>query len=278
MSEFWSTLRDPGLPFIRYALAAGLLSSVAFGILGPIVVARRIGAIAGSISHSMLGGIGLAVFLSHRTGWAWCTPGTGALAAALASAAVIGAVHSRGGEREDTVIAAVWTVGMAAGVLFLSLTHAFVDPMSYLFGNILLLTRGDLWMIAGLDAVLLAVVLLFYRPLLAVCFDEEFARIRGLNTTGLSLLLLGLTALTVALLLPMVGTVLVIALLTLPAALAGRFTRHLWSMMLGAAVVCAVFAVSGVALSAVTDIPSGAAIVLLLGTAYLIPAIAVRKR
>jgi zinc transport system permease protein len=187
-------------------------------------------------------------------------------------------VHSRGGEREDTVIAAVWTVGMAAGVLFLSLTHAFVDPMSYLFGNILLLTRGDLWMIAGLDAVLLAVVLLFYRPLLAVCFDEEFARIRGLNTAALSLLLLGLTALTVALLLPMVGTVLVIALLTLPAALAGRFTRHLWSMMLGAAAVCAVFAVSGVALSAATDIPSGAAIVLLLGTAYLIPAIAVRKR
>jgi zinc transport system permease protein len=68
MSEFWSALRDPGLPFIRYALAAGLLSSVAFGILGPIVVAKRIGAIAGSISHSMLGGIGLAVFLSHRTG------------------------------------------------------------------------------------------------------------------------------------------------------------------------------------------------------------------
>lgn len=278
MAEFWQTLRDPGFPFLRYALAAGLLSSVAFGILGPIVVARRIGAIAGSISHSMLGGIGLAVFLRHWTGWPGFTPGAGALAAALVSAAVIGSVHSRGGEREDTVIASVWTVGMAAGVLFLSLTPAFVDPMSYLFGNILLLTRNDLWMIAGLDAVLLAVALLLYRPLLAVCFDEEFARIRGLNTAALSMLLFGLTALTVALLLPMVGTVLVIALLTLPAALAGRFTKHLWSMMIAAAAVCAVFASAGVALSAVMDIPSGAAIVLLLGAAYLIPALFGRKR
>jgi zinc transport system permease protein len=278
MTEFWQAFRDPGLPFLRYALAAGVLSSVAFGILGPIVVARRIGAIAGSISHSMLGGIGLAVFLRHQTGWAWCTPGAGALAAALASAAVIGAVHSRGGEREDTVIAAVWTVGMSAGVLFLSLTPAFVDPMSYLFGNILLLTRGDLIRIAALDGILLVVVLFLYRPLLAVCFDEEFARIRGLNTGLLSMLLLGLTALTVALLLPMVGTVLVIALLTLPAALAGRFTKHLWSMMIAAAAVSAVFAVAGVALSAVIDIPSGAAIVLLLGAAYLVPALFKRRR
>jgi zinc transport system permease protein len=278
MTEFWQALLDPGLPFLRYALAAGVLSSVAFGILGPIIVARRIGAIAGSISHSMLGGIGLAVFLRHQTGWGWCTPGVGALAAALASAAVIGAVHNRGGEREDTVIAAVWTVGMSAGVLLLSLTPAFVDPMSYLFGNILLLTRGDLIRIAALDGVLLVVVAFLYRPLLAVCFDEEFARIRGLNTGVLSMLLLGLTALTVALLLPMVGTVLVIALLTLPAALAGRFTKHLWSMMIAAAAVCAVFSAAGVALSAVIDIPSGAAIVLLLGAAYLVPALFKRRR
>ncbi|MBN2201021.1 metal ABC transporter permease [bacterium] len=278
MAEFWQAFQDPGFPFLRYALAAGLLSSVAFGILGPVIVARRISFVAGSISHSMLGGIGLALFLRHQLGWSWCTPGAGALAAALSSAAVIGAVRTRRGEREDTVIAAVWTVGMAAGVLFLSLTPVFVDPMSYLFGNILLLTRNDLWMIAGLDALLLIVVLLLYRPLLAVCFDEEFARIRGLNTGALSMLLFGLTALTVALLLPMVGTVLVIALLTLPAALAGRFTKHLWSMMIAAAAVSAVFAVAGVALSAVIDIPSGAAIVLLLGAVYLIPVLLKRRR
>jgi len=245
------------------------LSSVAFGILGPIVVARRIGAIAGSISHSMLGGIGLAVFLRQEAGWRGCSPEAGALAAALLSAAVIGIVRIRGREREDTVIAAVWSVGMAAGVLFLSLTRAAVDPMGYLFGNILLLDAADLVLIAALDGVLLVFTALFYRPLLAVCFDEEFARIRGLRTGVLSLLLFTFVAVTVALLLPMVGTVLVIALLTLPAAIAGMFTRHLWSMMVGAAAVAAAFAVAGVVLSAATDVPSGAAIVLLLGAAYL---------
>jgi zinc transport system permease protein len=270
MAEFLSALRDPGLSFLRLALVAGVLSSVAFGILGPIIVARRIGYITGSISHSVLGGIGLAIFLSHRMHWAWCSPRLGALAAALASAVLIGWVSLYGREREDTVIGAVWTTGMAAGVLFLSLTRGFVDPMSYLFGNILLITRADILLIVILDGILLTAAFLLYNSFLAVCFDEEFARIRGLKTGFLYLFLLILVALTVVLFLPVVGTVLVIAMLTLPAAIAGLFSKHLWGMMLGSVAVGAVFTFFGIGLSYAHDLPSGSTIVVLLGTAYLV--------
>jgi zinc transport system permease protein len=276
VSELMQALKDPALPFLRMALLAGVLSSIAFGILGPIVTARRIVNISGSISHSVLGGVGLALFLYHEKGWLWCRPTLGALAAALVSAAVIGAVSLHGKEREDTVIGAVWTVGMAAGVLFLSLTHAFVDPMSYLFGNILLLTRTDLLLIAGLDIVILAVIFLCYNAFVAVCFDEEYAKLRGLKTGFLYQLLLVLVALTVVLFLPIVGTVLVIAMLTLPAAIAGLFTRHLWSMMVGSVVTGAVFTVLGIGLSYVKDLPSGSTIVVLLGAAYLALVVAMR--
>lgn len=269
MSELLQALRDPALPFLRMALFAGALSSVAFGVLGPIVTARRIVNIAGSISHSVLGGVGLALFLFHEKGWLWCSPMLGALAASLLSAAVIGAVTLYGKEREDTVIGAVWTVGMAAGVLFLSLTHAFVDPMSYLFGNILLLTKSDLRLIAALDAVILGVILLGYNAFVAVCFDEEFAKLRGLNTAFLYMLILLLVALTVVLFLPIVGTVLVIAMLTLPAAIAGLFTKHLWSMMAVSVLIGLVFTTLGIGLSYVRDLPSGSTIVVLMGAGYL---------
>jgi zinc transport system permease protein len=270
MLEWISALRDPDLPFLRLALAAGLLSSIAFGILGPIVVAKRIGTIAGSISHSVLGGVGLALFLQHAMGWYWFSPTFGALAAAFLSAVVIWLVSQYGREREDTAIVAVWTVGMATGVLFLSLTRGFVDPMSYLFGNILLITPGDILSIAVLDLLVVAFALLFHRSLLAVCFDEEFAGIRGLHTGALTLLMLVLIAATVVVFLPLVGTVLVIAMLTLPAAIAGLFSRHLWSMMVWSGVIGAVFTVLGVAVSFAGDLPTGATVVVLLGAVYLV--------
>jgi zinc transport system permease protein len=274
VAELLSALKDPGLPFLRFALIAGVLSSVAFGVLGPIVVAKRIGSIAGSISHSVLGGIGLALFLSYEKGWLWCRPTLGALAAALLSAFLIGLVSLYGKEREDTVIGAVWTVGMAAGVLFLSLTHAFVDPMSYLFGNILFLAKSDLVLISGLDITILLLTVFFYNSFLAVCFDEEYAKLRGLNTGFLYLFLLVLVALTVVLFLPIVGTVLVIAMLTLPAAIAGFFSRHLWSMMVWAVLIGMVFTISGIVLSYAYNLPSGSTIVVLLGIAYLLLVVA----
>jgi zinc transport system permease protein len=152
--------------------------------------------------------------------------------------------------------------------------------MNYLFGNILMVSSGDLWLIAALDLVVLVVVLACYDQLVAVCFDEEFARLRGLPVEAYYLLLLCLTAVTVVLLVTVVGIVLVIALLTLPAATAGFFTSSLWRMMLWAAALCALFTTSGLALSYGPDLPAGSTTIVLAGGVYLVVALAawVRRR
>jgi zinc transport system permease protein len=276
MSEFLDALRSPDAPAIRYALIAGLLSSVALGIIGTYVITRRISYIAGAISHSVLGGIGAAIYLQVVWHWRWCDPVYGAMAAALLSALVIGTVSLTARQREDTVIGAIWSVGMAIGLLFFAKTPGYTDPMSYLFGDILLLGRRDLHYILALDAVVIVLGVVFYNKFQAVCFDQEFAQLRGVRVNVYYLLLLCLTSLTIVILLRVVGIVLVIALLTLPAAVAGHFARQLWQMMLLAIAACGVFTVVGLAVSYRTDLPAGPVIIVIAAAAYL--AVAVGKR
>lgn len=260
-------------PFLQYALAAGLLASVACGVVGSYVVARRITYLAGAVAHSVLGGMGAARYLQVVHGVSWLTPLVGALAAAMLAALVMGLVSLKARQREDTVIGAIWAVGMAVGILFIAATPGYsVDLMGYLFGNILMVTPGDLMIMAGLDAVVLILSLVFYKQLLAVCFDEEFAQTRGLPVQWLYLLLLMLTALTVVLLVSVVGIVLVIALLTLPAAIAGHLARRLGGIMILAVLVSMLATSGGLALSYVSDWPSGATIAALAGAAYLLTA------
>jgi zinc transport system permease protein len=243
---------------------------VACGIVGTYVVVRRITYIAGGIAHCVLGGIGAALYLREVWGWRALEPVYGAVAAALAAAGIIGLVSLHARQREDTVIGALWAIGMAAGILFLSQTPGYSqDLMSYLFGNILMVTPRDLWLMAGLDAVVVAVGLLAYNPLMAICFDEEFARVRGIPVAFYYLLLLGLTALTVVLLSMVVGIVMVIALLTLPVAIAGYFAHRLWQMMLLAMGLSIVLTAAGLALSYEPNLPSGATIIILAGAVYL---------
>jgi zinc transport system permease protein len=263
--------------FVQYALAAGVLASIACGIVGTYVVVRRITYIAGGISHCVLGGIGAALYLQKVYGWEGLSPLYGAVAAALLAAAIIGLVSLRAKQREDTVIGAVWAVGMAVGVLFIAKTPGYSqDLMSYLFGNILMVTARDLWLIAALDALIVVLGILFYNQFLAVCFDEEFARVRGMRVEFYYLLLLGLTALTVVLLVAVVGIVLVIALLTLPVAVAGHFARRLWHMMVLATIISVLLTTAGLAISYQPNLPSGATIVTLAGAVYLVVAIGSR--
>lgn len=269
MSDLFDALLDPRVAFLRYAFIAGLLASVSFGIMGSYVVARRISYIAGAISHSVLGGIGAAIYLRHGLGYVWCDPLYGATAAALLSALVIGFASLYAGEREDTVIGAVWAVGMALGLLFLYKTPGNYDPMSYLFGNILLISRRDLWLVIGLDAVVLGLSLFFHNKLVAICFDEEFARLRGLRVEAYYILLLCLIALTIVLLITVVGIVLVIALLTLPAAAAGQIARRMSSLMALSALFCAFFIFSGLGVSYTRGLLTGPTIVLIGGVVYL---------
>jgi zinc transport system permease protein len=268
MIEFLGDLQAHA--FLRYALITGLLASVACGVIGTYVVVRRISYIADGIAHCVLGGMGAARYCQVVYQWTSFKPLYGALIAALGAAIIIGMASLRAKEREDTVIGALWAIGMAAGILFISQTPGYnQDLMSYLFGNILMVSRQDLWLIAGLDALVVGMGLIFYNQFLAVCFDEEFARLRGLWVEFYYLLLLCLTALTVVLLSTVVGIVMVIALLSLPVAVAGQFSKNLWQMMTLSALLSAVFTTAGLALSYGPDLPAGATIIILAGAVYL---------
>lgn len=261
--------------FLQYALLTGVLASIACGMVGTYVVARRITYIGGGIAHSVLGGMGAAYYLSVVYKWNNLQPLFGAVVAALLSAIIIGLVSLRAKQREDTVISSLWAIGMAVGIIFVSRTPGYnQDLMSYLFGNILMVTPSDLWLIAVLDALVIAVSVIFYNYFLAVCFDEEFARVRGINVQLYYLLLLCLTALTVVILVTVVGIVMVIALLTLPVAVAGFFTKSLWRMMLLGMVFSILFTTVGLALSYSPDLPAGATIIILAGGTYLLVAVA----
>jgi zinc transport system permease protein len=258
--------------FLQHALIGGVLASIGCGIMGSYVVVKRIGFLAGGISHAVLGGMGVALFFSVN-------PLAGALVAALAAAILIGWISLRWREQEDTLISAVWAVGMAIGILFISRTPGYnVDLMSYLFGNILIVSAGDLWLMAGMDAAVLLLVLLFYRQFLAVAFDEEFARLRGVPVPLFYLLLLSLVALTVVLLIQVVGLILVIALLTLPAAIALQYVHSLGRSMALAALLGMVFTCVGLVIAYQSDLPAGATIILVAGIAYLLSTLLGRWR
>ncbi|RIK67037.1 MAG: hypothetical protein DCC65_07390 [Planctomycetota bacterium] len=275
MTDFLDALSR--LSLLRYALATGLLASVACGVIGTYVVTRRISYIAGAISHCVLAGMGFARYMQVVHGWSGFTPLWGAFLSAIIASVIIGLVSLRAKQREDTVIGAIWSVGMAIGVLFIARTPGFdQDLMSYLFGNILLVTTGDLWLIAALDVIVVGTGLLFYNKFLAVCFDEEFARLRGVPVDFYYLLLLILTALTVVVLVKVVGIILVIALLTLPAAVAGQFSKTMMRMMIWATVLCVVTTSGGLAISYRPSLPAGATTIVLAGALYL-AALAIRR-
>ncbi|MFH1688548.1 MAG: metal ABC transporter permease [bacterium] len=255
--------------FLQHGVLAVVLSGVACGLVGSFVVSRRITNIAAAIAHSVLGGMGIAYYLSRVHGW-HVTPMQGAMIAAVMAALTIGWVTLKARQREDTVISVVWAVGMAIGILAISQTPGYnQELMSYLFGNILMVATGDLWLMAGLDVILITIVWLFYNRFVAVCFDEEFARVRGTNLTGIYSLLLVLVALSVVIMVTVVGVVLVIALLTIPAAIAGHYTRTLASMIALAVAITITLSLLGTALSYGPDLPVGATIIVLSGLTYI---------
>jgi zinc transport system permease protein len=241
--EFWPALLEH--EFLQRALAGGLLASIGCGVVGSYVVVQRISLLAGAIAHAVLGGMGVAWYF--------------------------------GAEREDTAISAIWALGMAIGILFIAKTPGYsVDLMGYLFGNLLMMSSSDLKLIAALDVVILGLAALFFRQFLAVCFDPEFARVRGLKVERYYLLLLVLVALTVVMLIQVVGLILVIALMTLPAAIAGRFTSSLAAMMGLAVLLGMLFTSGGLAISYAPDLPSGPVIIVLAGVGYLLAALVKR--
>lgn len=269
MNGFFEILFSPDVPFIRNALFAGVLSSILFGILGSVVTVKRIAGLAGAISHAVLGGIGLALYLSATKIVPNLSPMVGAIVFALLSALLIGAVSLKSKQREDTVIQAIWAIGMSIGVLFMAKTPGYTDPSSYLFGNILLISSRDLVLLAILDVIVLFLAWRFYPQIEATSFDEEFAAVRGIPTQTVFLIILSVTAVAVVLLQTFVGIVMVIAMLTLPAGTAGYKARNLAAMMVFSTLYSLLFSAGGLVVGWALDLPVGAVVVVLAGLVFL---------
>ncbi|WP_368659901.1 metal ABC transporter permease [Methanocalculus taiwanensis] len=242
--------------FFQNAIIAGLIAAVACGIVGSFVVVRRMVATSGGISHAAFGGVGLGFFLG-------IDPLIGAVIFTIGAAFILWHLNIRELQETDTITGAVWATGMALGIIFVAITPGYApDLFSYLFGNILLVPSTDIILMALLLVVILAVVIALYNQLVAVTFDPEYARVMGLPVPGLTLVLFLLIALTIVPLISVVGIILVIALLTLPAATARLFTHSLRTMMASAILIGVGTVLIGIALSYAFDLPSGATIIL----------------
>ena len=251
-------------PFMQHALAAGVLVSIACGVVGTYVVVRRMVFISGGVSHATFGGIGLAYYAGFN-------PIAGALGFAVFAAMAMGILSRRMHLSEDTGIGVLWATGMALGVVFVGLSDGYApDLFSYLFGNILTVRSSELVLMLLLDAVIVVTAIVFYKEFLAISFDEEFSRAEGVPTNALNMVLLGLIALTIVMVIRVVGIVLVIALLSIPPAIARQYTHRLSTMMWLAVAVSALLATGGIALSYLMDLGSGATIILLGGLALLL--------
>lgn len=245
--------------FMQNAVFAGLLASLACGIIGVYVVVNRLVFIGGGISHTAFGGIGLGYYLEIN-------PIMGALYFSIFTALGIGYLTRKSSLAEDTVIGIMWAMGMALGILFIGLAPGYApDLMSYLFGSILTVSDSDLVLMMILDAIIVVVVVALYKEFLARSFDEEFGAIIGIPVQKLYYLFLVMIALTVVMLIQVVGVILVIALLTIPAAIARQFTYNLKKMMALAVFTGAIITFCGLWLSYELDVASGATIILFGG-------------
>jgi len=252
-----------GHVFMQHALAASVLSSVACGVIGTLVVVNRMSTLTGSIAHASFGGLGMAFALG-------LPPMYGALAVSLLSALGIGAL-TRGarGDSPDSAMAAFWATGMAAGLVFIRLSGSYApDLMSWLFGSLLTVSRGDLVLAALLDILILVVVGGLFKELVAVSYDAEFSAIRGIRTGLVRGVFLSLAAVAIVMLMKMTGLIMVMALMTIPAAVVRLFTCGMKKMMILSSVIALALNLSGLWLAVLLDLPPGAVIILMAGVVY----------
>jgi len=242
--------------FLRHALYAGILISIACGIIGTLVIVNRLSYIAGGVAHAAYGGLGLAVFLG-------LPPAAGTLPFSVVSAVAMGYVAGRNRESTDAAIGTLWALGMAAGIILIELTPGYhADLMSYLFGSIMAVSGTDLLLMGILDAVIISIVALFFKELVAFSYDEEYALISGIPVVLLRYLLLILIACSVVMLIQAVGLILVIALFTIPASIAQLISKNIRSMMVCAVVSGFIITITGIFISYFLNLTAGATIIL----------------
>ncbi len=244
--------------FFQKAFLSAIFASISCGIIGTYIVSRRIVFISGGITHASFGGIGIAFFLGLN-------PLLGAIVFAVLSALGIQLFTHKAGIREDSSIAIWWSLGMALGIIFVFITPGYTpNLMSYLFGNILTVTNSELWMMFALNVVILTFFSLFYRKVLYIAFDEEFAKASGIPVALYNYLLIILIALTVVLNIRVVGIILILSLLTIPQATANLFTKDFKKLIILSTLFAFLGTISGLLISYFANIPSGATIIFTL--------------
>jgi len=260
--EFFSEILQ--YKFLANAALACLLSGVACGIVGTYVVSRRLVFLSGGITHASFGGIGIAYYFGANPVW-------GAMVFAVLSSLGIEMFSSGGRIREDSAIGLLWSLGMAIGIIFIYLTPGYApNLMSFLFGNILTVTSYDITLMAVVTTVILLVFGLFYRPVLYVAFDREFSRTQGIPVRVINYVMAALIAVTIVMSIRVVGIVLLISLLTIPAVIVNQLTRSYLKISLFSCVIAALSAFAGLYISYRTDIPSGASTIFVLTVTLIV--------
>lgn len=249
--------------FFQNALIVAILASIAAGIIGTYIVVKRMSLISGSIAHTAFGGLGISYYLNTN-------PLLGGALFSLISAVSIAALRKNAKNRLDTLLSFLWATGMAIGLVFMFMTPGYAtDLFTYLFGNILLVSTSDLYIILILDIIILITVYLLYNSFLAVTFDEEYAQTRNIPVTLVNIILFALIALTIIATIRVVGIILMIAILTIPAATAQLFHKSLKKIMITASSITLVASLAGLITSYYINFATGPIIVLIISATYL---------
>ena len=250
--------------FFQHAIIAVILSAVVSGIIGTFVFVKRLSFLSGGIAHALLGGVGFAVFVS-------ISPMVGALIAALLFTLIMGIIKLKSPRNEESIIGALWALGMSTGIIFLHITPGYhADIGSWLFGNILMISRDELIMLAILVAIVVITVYVFYRPLVAISFDETLFKVRGLSFSLFYLLLLLIIAATVVVMVKSVGLILLIAMLTIPPAISAQFAKSIPAIMGISVIVSLVVMFLGLFFSVAWNLPAGASTILVASLAFAV--------
>ena len=250
--------------FFTNAFLAALLTSLACGIIGTYIVTKRIVFISGGITHASFGGIGIGYF-------AGISPIMGAAIFSVLSALGIEYFSRKGDIREDSMIAILWSFGMAIGIIFIFITPGYApNLMSYLFGNILTVTFSDIILLLAINFCILLFFILLFNPILYIAFDESYAKTRNLPVRTIKYLLISLIALTIVFSIKVMGIILIISLLTIPQTTANIFLKNYKEIMILSVLIGFVGSSAGIIISYYINIPSGASIIFCLVIIFML--------
>lgn len=242
--------------FIQNAIIAAVLVSMITGIIGSLVVVNKMVFLSGGIAHSAYGGIGLAIFFGLPM-----LLSTSLFCVFVTIIIALASYKKR--EHLDILIGLTWAVGMSFGIILVDLTPGYQsDLMSYLFGSLLAVTTNDISYMSTLLVFIIGIVFTFYREILSVSYDSEYATLRGVKTRFFYTTILVLSSLTIVVSIKIVGLILVIALLTIPIYIASFFSKSLFSMMINASLLSIFFSMIGLILSYNFDLSSGPSIII----------------